>query len=518
MRRSLFARVSLALVIAGLSLAPASLAGTRAAAGQTVTMYAYEWTPSTGAPTAAHPLVYHALQVLADKFKSETGITIKFIPPVCVSVIQACLNQTHTYLETQVAANTAPDVMLVHNGTMEGATTYWMNLNPYLMAPDPYNTAVKNWCLNFAASISSPPALAKGTTTLTCYAADRNGKQQPYDVMLAGSYPGLLIGEMANVNLLKQAGVTPTIPTDWSDWLKQLAAIKAKGINAMSGETSHSGAQASSWPFWSALWPAYMGHALKEADPTAVLGSLKPADNPTTRQVAEAYATGKINTSDPMMQAVFLQVKKYMSYWVNGWQTSDVEALWTQGQLAERQFYIADLFGEYSNPARKFNMTIGFPPYPTKKTDPGVMTPFGSFPTGTAARLARVSTCEGCSFGLITSSVTRDNNVAAAIKWLQFITAPAQDQYIINEHPDYIPVTVGATMAPLYASLNNTPIPDWRNLAGTYFGGLTSDATPNLEKELAVWVTGHETDAQFFANMEKQLVADGQGWLAANKS
>jgi ABC-type glycerol-3-phosphate transport system substrate-binding protein len=328
----------------------------------------------------------------------------------------------------------------------------------------------------------------------------------------------LLIGEMANVNLLKQAGATPAIPVDWSDWLTQLATIKAKGINAMSGETSHTGAQASSWPFWSALWGPYMGHALKEADPTAIPGSTKPSDSPTTRQVAEAYAKGTINTSDPMLQAAFLQVKKYMSYWVNGWQTSDVEALWTQGQLAERQFYIADLFSEYSNPARKFTMTIGFPPYPTKKTDPRVMTPYGSIPTGTAARLARVALCEGCSFGVISSAVKRDNNTAAALKWLQFITAPAQDQYIVNEHPDYIPAAVGATMSPLYASLNNTPIPDWRNLGGTYFGGLTSDATPNLEKELAVWVTGHETDVQFFANMEKQLKADGQGWLAANPS
>jgi hypothetical protein len=391
-----------------------------------------------------------------------------------------------------------------------------MNLNSYLMQPDPYNTAVKTWCLNFARSVYYTPNTPKGSTTLTCNAGDLNGKQQPYDVLLAGSYPGLIIGEMANTDLLKQAGVTPAIPTDWSDWLKQLGALKAKGINAMSGETSHTGAQAASWPFWSALWEPYMGHALKLAYPKSVFGSLKPADNPTTRQVAQAYANGTINTSDPLMQAAFLQAKQYMSYWVNGWQTSDVETLWTQGKLAERQFYIGDLFSEYSNPARKFNMTIGFPPYPTLKTAKGIMQPYGSIPTGAAARLARETGCEGCGFGVISSSVKRDSNVDAAIQWLQYISAPAQDQYIVNEHPDYIPTTVGSTMAPVFAALNNLPIPDWRNLGGTYFGGLTADATPNLEKELAIWVTGHETDAQFFANMELQLTADGKGWLTAN--
>ena len=145
------------------------------------------------------------------------------------------------------------------------------------------------------------------------------------------------------------------------------------------------------------------------------------------------------------------------------------------------------------------------------------MQPFGTIPKGSAARLTRLGLCEGCSFGIISSAVKRDNNVDAAVKWLQFITAPAQDQYIVNEHPDYIPVAVGSTMAPLYASLNNTPIPDWRNLGNTYFGGMTNDATSNLEKELAIWVTGHETDAQFFANMEKQMVADATSNLAGLK-
>ncbi len=511
MRYLTFARVSLALIIAGLSLSPSSLAATRAAAGQTVTMYAYEWTPSAGTPTPEHPLVYHALRVLADRFKAETGITIKFIAPVCVSVVQACLNQTHTYLQTQVAANTAPDIAVVHNGSMEASSGYWLNLDPYLSKPDPYNTAVKDWCHNFADS----DLLKLGDTCRPGVQPSSQGYN--FNVPLGGAYPGLLIGEMANTDLLKKAGVTPTIPTDWSDWLNQLATIKAKGFNAMSGETSHTGAQAWSWPLWSALWPAYMGHVLLKVDPQATLGGTSTKDSATQAQQATAIKSGIISANDPMYQALYQQVKKYMSYWVSGWQTADVEALWTQGKLAERQFYIGDLFTEYSNPARHFNMTISFPPYPTKKTDPRVVQPFGPIPTGTEARLARAGNAEGGAFGIIASAVKRDNNAAAAVKWLEFITAPAQDQYIINEHPDLVPMAKGTAMAPIYAALNNTPNPDWRGYKSTYWGGLSSDATPNEEKEMAVWVTGHEDDKTFFANMEKIMMAAADSYIASEK-
>ncbi|MGH2387525.1 MAG: ABC transporter substrate-binding protein [Chloroflexota bacterium] len=510
MRPLPFARISMGLILAGITLSPAIPPATHAAGGQTVTMYSYEWTPSSGTPTAAHPLVYHALQVLADKFKSTTGITVKFIPPVCQSIVQSCLTQTQTYYQAQVAANTAPDIVVIPNSAMATSAGYFLNLQPYMNKPDPYNTTVKSWCYNFAFSDLVKPGD-------TCHSPTTDPKLNSLDVPLGESYPGLLIGEMANTNLLKQAGVKPEIPTDWSAWLTQLAALKAKGLNAMSGETSHTGAQASSWPFWSALWPAYMGHVLTKVAPKATPGGTSTKDSATAAQTAAAIKSGIINANDPMYQAMFQQVKKYMSYWVNGWQTADVEALWTQGKLAERQFYIADLFTEYSNPDRHFNMIVGFPPYPTKKTDPRVMQPYGSIPKNLEARLARGSSGNDNSFGIIASSVKRDNNEAAAIKWLQYISAPAQDQYITNEHPDYIPTAVGSTMAPIYAALNNTPIPDWRNLGSTYFGGLSNDATPNLEKELAIWVTGHENDKTFFAHMEQIMTDAANSFIAAAK-
>ena len=285
----------------------------------------------------------------------------------------------------------------------------------------------------------------------------------------------------------------------------------------MSGETSHTGAQASSWPFWSALWPAYMGHVLTKVDPAATPGGTSTKDNATAAQTAAAIKSGIINANDPLYQAMFQQAKKYMSYWVNGWQTSDVESLWTQGKPGRAAVLHRRPVHRVLQSRAPLQPDRRLPPYPTKKTDAARAAAVRVDPhqRGGAPGAGRSGNCN--SFGIIASSVKRDNNEAAAIKWLQYISAPAQDQYIINEHPDYIPTAVGSTMAPIYAALNNTPIPDWRNLGSTYFGGLSNDATPNLEKELAIWVTGHETDTAFFANMQKLMTAAADSFIAAAK-
>jgi hypothetical protein len=512
MRRSQFARVSLALILAGLTLTPPSLVATHAAAGQTVSMYAYQYTPTSGAPTAAQPLVYKALKVLATRFEAQTGIHINFVAPVCVSIAQTCLTQTTQYFQTQQAANTMPDIVDIPNTTIFRTENWFLPLESYATVKDPYNTAVKDWCHNFASSLlqtSSCDFDWAGSANMD------NAQGHQWFIPFDATYPNLVIGELGNAALMKKAGVVTTIPADWGDWMKQLATLKAKGLNAVSGETSHSGAGETSWPFWSALWPAYMGHVYKQINPTGNPAGTTVKDQITPKMAALAIKNGIVNSNDPLYQAMFQQAKQYISYWVTGWQTADVEALWTQGKLAERAFYIGDLFGEYSNPARHFAMVTGFPPIPTKKTDARVMTPYGSIPTGSVQRQAHGTPYTAWS--IVAKAVKRDNNLPAAIKWLQYISAPQQDQFVVNENPQEIPATLGAQMAPLFAGLNGTPVPDWRQLGDTYPFGLATDATPNLEKELAVWTSGKEDDKTFFAHIEGIMKDAANSYLATAK-
>ncbi len=466
--------------------------------GPVVTMYAGGWSPvGNNNASSSHPRVYHALTVLAQKFQQQTGIRIAFVNPGFSTSDASSLDEQTRWFQTTIAANTAPDISTVGNVFTEAAYGWFSNLGPYLDQPDPFIPGNKRWSDNWYAYMNKNQAV------------DNHG--QRFYVPEAGSYPSLLVGIMGNAALLSKAGVGTKIPSEWSSWMNQLAALKAKGLYA-SGETSHTGAQASSWPLWSELWAPYMGFLYYK------LSSDKTANTAITeKQQAKAVVSGVISASDPRFQQVFLQVKRYMSYWVPGWQTTDVQSLWTQGKLAQRQFYIADLYTELSDPNRHFTLISAFPPVPGRATNPDVSLPFGNLPTGAAARQARAQEGNGNVFALINSAVKRDNNEAAAVKWLQYITAPAQADFIVNEHADQIPVAIGTHMVPIFTALNNQTVPDFRQLGTSYPFGMTAEATPNMEKEIAVWTGGKEDNKTFFAHIETILMTSAKTYLANSK-
>ncbi len=509
MRR--FRSISIALALGLVALIPLGTAQAqrplpapaRPYAGQVVTMYAGNWSPvGNNNTSASHPRVYRALAVLAQRFQQQTGIQIKFVDPgFNIAVDQNGLDELTHWYQTNIAANTAPDVSIVGNIFTQAAYGWFSDLGPYLDQPDPFIPGNKHWSDNWYALMNKNQAL------------DNHGHR--FYVPEAGAYPSLIVGIMANSTLLSKAGVGAKIPTEWSDWMAQLAALKAKGIYAASGETSHSGAVASSWPLWSELWTPYMGYLY----PKVELHAPDPTYNtaPTSKEIATAIKNGVISASNPRFQAVFRQVKRYMSYWIPGWQTTDVESLWTQGKLAERQFFVADLYTELSDPNRHFPLISTFPPIPGKKTAAGLLEPFGNLPTGAAARQARAGEGNDNVFALIDSAVKRDGNAAAAVKWLQYITAPAEADYVVNEHADQIPVAIGTHMAPIFAALNNKAVPDFRLAGGTYPFGVTAEATPNMEKEIAVWTAGQEDDKTFFAHIETILMTSARTYLANAK-
>ncbi len=503
-----FRSISIAVALGVVALIPLGAAhaqrppaapATRPYAGQAVTMYAGGWSPiGNNTASNSHPRVYHALVVLAQKFQQMTGIQVKFVNPGFSTADANSLDEQTRWFQTTIAANTAPDISTVGNIFTQAAYGWFSDLGPYLDQPDPYISGNKHWSDNWYALMNKNQAV------------DNHGHH--FYVPEAGSYPSLLVGIMGNAQLLSKAGVSTNIPTEWSDWMAQLAALKAKGLYAASGEVSHTGAQASSWPLWSELWAPYMGYLYYKlsSDRTAMTAI-------TEKQQAQAVMSGVISASDPRFQKVFLQVKRYMSYWVPGWRTTDVASLWTDGKLAERQFYVADLYTELSDPNRHFKLISAFPPVPGRKTDPDVSLPFGNLPTGAAARQARAQEGNGNVFALIDSAVKRDGNAAAAVKWLQYITAPAEDDYIVNEHADQIPVAIGTHMAPIFSALNNQTVPDFRDLGTSYPFGMTAEATPNMEKELSVWTSGQETDKAFFSHIETILTTSAKTYLANAK-
>src|ERR1035437_7430984 len=172
------------LALAALPFGTAHLPSTRAASGQTVSVWMGEWQPNpVVSQTNPHP--HKALLVLAQQFEKQTGIHINFVSTGFNISDTNAFTEYPTYMQTHVAANTAPDVMFVHNHQMDGSTGWFANLDPYLNAPNPFIPGNKHW-------------IDVLTQQMMTSAEEMDTHGNHYFVALNGSLPGVLIGVLEN--------------------------------------------------------------------------------------------------------------------------------------------------------------------------------------------------------------------------------------------------------------------------------------------------------------------------------
>jgi hypothetical protein len=222
--------------------------------------------------------------------------------------------------------------------------------------------------------------------------------------------------------------------------------------------------------------------------------------------------SGAINMKDPRMQAPWLQYKRQAGYYLPGWNAADIEAAWTQGKTAERYGGFWEIPTEMSNPLLKFKWGFFAPVPVTTATSPLADGKFTWVATGEAARIGVAPYSDG--LGVVASAVKRDNNLSAALKWLQFITAPAADEFIVNENVTGIPVVAGAHMAPSYNVLNDVPTPNYQTEIFPY--QMYSAEYVAVAHESVIWLLNQETDFSFFGHIQKIITQYAQQTIADN--
>jgi hypothetical protein len=212
------------------------------------------------------------------------------------------------------------------------------------------------------------------------------------------------------------------------------------------------------------------------------------------------------------MQAPWFQYKRQATYYLPGWNAADIEAAWTQGKVAERYGGFWEIPTEKSNTGIKFQWGFFAPVPVTTATSPLADGKYTMVPTGAAARLAKAPYSDG--FGVVGNSVAKDNNLAAAVKWLQFITAPQADEFIVNENVTGVPAVQGAHMAPSYNLLNNTPVPYYQ--AQIYPYQMHNAEYLATIHESVIWLLNQESDASFFAHIQTIILQHAKQTIADN--
>jgi len=488
MRRLHLSRFSLALLLAVVSSAPlAAVQAQRARVGNgpTVTMYAGpDFTPYGGPITTQHTHVVTALKVLAQRFQQQTGIRVSFVNPAIGSGSGNVYPDWNRYMQASIAANTAPDVALALQGISISQLGWFTNLDSALARPNSYAPDNRRWSDLYYSNMLAQPEGNGGTL---------GGDNHRYEIAVSGNYPFIIIGTLYNKALWRKAGITKP-PTTWQEWMGQLAQLKKAGISGMAPNTTEN-KSGSLWPLWSTLNPPFTADLAKKADANHD-GTL------STLEQAQAIMNGTVSMSDPHMQAPWLQYKRQASYYLPGWNAADIESAWSQGKVAERYGGFWELPTEKSNTGRKFDFGFFAPVPVTQATSPLITAPVKYEPIG-AARLAYATYSSG--FGIVSNAVKRDNNMGAAIKWLQFITTPQADEFLVNENVVGVPVVKGAHTAPLYNQLSTLPVPAYQYTTGVFPYQMYNEETSAVQHESVVWLLGQESDATFFSHIQSVI-------------
>ena len=113
------------------------------------------------------------------------------------------------------------------------------------------------------------------------------------------------------------------------------------------------------------------------------------------------------------------------------------------------------------------------------------------------------------------SSVKRDHNLDAVIKWLQFITTPQADEFMVNENVVGVPVIVGAHAAPMYNQLNTLPVPYYQYSFYPY--QMYNEEYLTVAHESVIWLLGRESNATFYSHIQSTIMQYAKQFIADSK-
>jgi ABC-type glycerol-3-phosphate transport system substrate-binding protein len=417
----------LALVLVLVQPFEAVHARTRTAAGfhGTITFWAQTYTPAQAynpprsmKVTSTNPTPRRALLVLAQKWeKMHPGVHIKFV-----------INNPsdpYTWFRTVLTGETAPDIMWWQTDprfTDEGKV---VPLDKWVNKPNPYDNQPGNpdrgklWKDTF-----QPPY------KIVAQSPNHHYSWVPMDLVSTGIY--------YNEPLLKKAGLNPKgyRPATWAQWMKDMAKIKRAGIIPFCSDYVPL-----QWWAWGSLgdqlmWRDVDKYEVLHYQPTHVPGSLDEEE-----MVRAILKEGWLPSKDQGFRELMRVMKDWSQYWCSGW------AVPATGPVArDYQLFVTNKLafmweGTWVNaqlrndPKRRFPVGTFYLPPITRATSSAAKNP-PIKPKGVGG-YGSLNFC-------VTKSAVNHGNVDLAVDFLQYITTPQNDSYVVNEQPQFVVAVKGA--------------------------------------------------------------------------
>jgi ABC-type glycerol-3-phosphate transport system substrate-binding protein len=438
-----------------------------------------QWTTRS----AEHPVASTATRVLAEQFMSEN-------PDVRIEWIDATGYTDSTtdhaaWLTARIAGGDAPDIIWclhwvpVQNG-------WAMPIEEYLDQPNPFAPQYARWRDIFW------PRLMQSLVQ-----ADGHEYVAPIDT----EWPNLKYWLVYDVDYFNQQGLQPC--KTWTEFKELSAALKALGSGL--SPWPNEAASGNMWPLALQILPPMMQEVCVQMDTDGDFFVGTP-------EGLEAWKKGLIRNTTPLYRRAWREMYELASSWVDGFATADLELMWREARVHLRCEAQSTFTALYFDPTVPFEMSVIVPPLPTSQDVPptadmpGASDPYlltagdGSVPGD------YITALQSTGYVLLDEMVRTHDNADETMAWLQFMTTPENDGYVVNENQQWIPSAKDAPLGPLYGEVSKVQLPMYEYQIEWWGMGLFWDAAhfTNWRRIFVEWITGQIDEETFLAREDEE--------------
>ncbi|MHB1452696.1 MAG: ABC transporter substrate-binding protein [Saccharofermentanales bacterium] len=422
-------------------------------------------------PTDQSPIVFRSIQVLADEF-------MKLFPNVKIEWdrTKISVGNWSQWMTTQLAANAAPDVVMLH-GSEFADRGWYVRLNEELEKPNIFVEGNSKWKDMFPEYLWQDPM-----TT------DVNGNIVAIPTVL---YPGTATAYYYNKEIFSTLSLTP--PKTWEEFKTVCEKINKAGYIAVGPWSLNKQVNVGLWDIQFSLGPSYAKKMQNEWDYDSN-GIMTPDE------LLRASYEGKFDAStNPAVLDLFSEIKyKYTKILQDGAENTEYESLWVQGKVGMMEDGLWRIPAEEANTERKFE--------------------YGMFPvpvaTSTTSEYASDITWEtgpyqppiAESYNIVKATVEKKGagSLEASLKFFQFLTKPENlNQMVLEKNGESIGAVIGTKIPPQLDDWFKQEFP--RIPKAHWITGPTVSSAARMSRQLEMWVKGMISDEDFKANYDKEL-------------
>jgi hypothetical protein len=251
----------------------------------------------------------------------------------------------------------------------------------------------------------------------------------------------------------------------------------------------------------------------------------------TDEEAVRAIQKDVFSSKNPHYQAYWNNMKDFASYHnpatYPGKPATELRDLFRGGQVALLAGGPSDLLTMLNDPDRKFKFGFVGRPQMDNRTYAQSL-PVEWTASGTKDAFGQEGTNSAGHWGISAEAAKDPNKLKYAILWLQYLTAPEQNEFFVNERGIGLPVTVGTKFRDEFNAAVGIPVvAGFHKIAG-FPKPLYSSSPPHgfdNELELGVWgvspvgygwdyLKGNISWQEFSANWDRNLKAAAQRHIA----